>query len=174
MQKEPLILTLRLDKQSQAFFDSQREKYFPPERNYLKAHFTLFHHLPNETEITDYLKTVKQEAFEIQMTGLMNLGAGVAYRLQSQELMALRDSLKQHFTGKLTPQDQQGFRPHITIQNKVLPAQSSALLATLSETFQPFPIQALGLDIWTYLGCPWRHELSIPFYSNKPRLVDEA
>lgn len=174
MQKEPLILTLRLDDQSQVFFDSQGEKYFPPERNYLKAHLTLFHHLPNETEVADYLKTVKQVAFEIQVTGLTNLGAGAAYRLPSQELMALRDSLKQHFTEKLTPQDQQGFRPHITIQNKVLPAQASALLATLSETFQPFLVQALGLDVWTYLVGPWRHELSIPFYSNKPRLVDGA
>ncbi len=44
----PLILTLQLDERSFAFFDEQRRRYFPKERNFIPAHLTLFHALPGE------------------------------------------------------------------------------------------------------------------------------
>ena len=46
----PLILTLVLDAASQAFFDRLRRQHFPPERNVLDAHLTLFHALDGEQE----------------------------------------------------------------------------------------------------------------------------
>jgi len=65
MQKQPLILTLKLDEESQAFFDKQRALYFPPERNFLKAHLTLFHQLPDEPETLDYFSNFIHDSFEI-------------------------------------------------------------------------------------------------------------
>lgn len=163
MSAEPLILTVRLEEQSQAFFDAQREKYFPPERNYLKAHLTLFHQLPPEPSTFAYLSSLKQAAFKIDVIGLISLGAGVAYAIESPELISLRKSLMLHFAGVLIPQDKQGFRPHITIQNKVTPEESKNLLADLVKTFEPFEAQVSGLDVWTYLGGPWRHEHDYAF-----------
>ncbi|WP_204248378.1 hypothetical protein [Hymenobacter sp. PAMC 26628] len=45
----PLILTLALDTDSQAYFDELRRQHFPAKINYLAAHVTLFHHLPGRT-----------------------------------------------------------------------------------------------------------------------------
>ena len=45
---EPLIVTLLLEEAAQQRFDRLREQHFPPERNHLAAHVTLFHALPGE------------------------------------------------------------------------------------------------------------------------------
>ena len=41
----PIIVTALFGAEDQAWFDRQRKAFFPPERNYLAAHLTLFHHL---------------------------------------------------------------------------------------------------------------------------------
>jgi 2'-5' RNA ligase len=165
MQKEqnPLILTLRLDPVSQAFFDELRARHFPPERNYLKAHLTLFHQLPQVAVTYDHLAQVRQVPFRLDVSGLKSLGAGVAYTIAGAAIFHLRESLAAYFRPVLIPQDLQGFRPHITIQNKVKPDQAKSLLAALSGDFQPFEITATGLDLWEYLDGPWRHSFSYDF-----------
>jgi hypothetical protein len=40
------VVTLLLDDGAQRRFDRLREAYFPPERNHVAAHVTLFHALP--------------------------------------------------------------------------------------------------------------------------------
>lgn len=157
-QQEPLILTVRLDDESQAFFDKQRELYFPPDRNFLKAHLTVFHQLPNNIVTEQYFQGFKLKPFPINVTGLFGLGSGVAYSLQSDLLIAVRKTVANDFAEVLIPQDRQGFRPHITVQNKVSPLKAKELLHLLSETFTPFITQAIGLDLWTYLGGPWEHK----------------
>ena len=42
----PIIVTALFGAADQAFFDAERRAYFPPERNQLAAHLTMFHHLP--------------------------------------------------------------------------------------------------------------------------------
>ena len=42
----PIIVTALFGRADQGWFDAQRAAYFPPERNVLAAHCTLFHHLP--------------------------------------------------------------------------------------------------------------------------------
>lgn len=163
MQEPPLILTLRMDEKSEAFFDAQRKSYFPPERNYLAAHIMLFHQLPNELATTHFLAGFHQGPFQLTVTGLMNLGAGVAYRLESPEVKTLQAALRTQFKDVLIQQDLQGFRPHITIMNKTTPEAARALIAELSADFEPFAIQATGLDLWTYLGGPWQFEQHFPF-----------
>jgi 2'-5' RNA ligase len=162
-QEYPLILTLRLDDDSQAFFNQQRKQYFPVERNYLDAHLTLFHQLPNLAEVADFIRNLDISVFDLQISGLRNLGAGVAYLVESPELHALRKTIAARFLAYLIPQDQQGFRPHITIMNKSTPEQARKLLAELSADFHPFSIKATGLDLWVYLGGPWRHEQTFGF-----------
>jgi len=159
----PLILTLRLDDESQRFFNELRLRYFPPERNFLNAHLTLFHKLPDTSALAEQLASLRLPGFELQVSGLINLGAGVAYRLESKELKEIHQILRGDLIDVLSPQDKQGFRPHITIQNKTTPAASKALLEELTADFKPFTVQAMGLDLWEYLGGPWAHRMYFPF-----------
>src|SRR3712207_1555034 len=93
----PLILTLQLDERSFAFFDEQRRRYFPPERNFIPAHLTLFHALPGEQlgTIAADLEALSKEQVPhlLEVTGLRFLGRGVAYRLDSPSLILMRQIL---------------------------------------------------------------------------------
>ncbi|MEO3407538.1 2'-5' RNA ligase family protein [Mucilaginibacter sp. CAU 1740] len=162
-EKKPLILTLRFDEAGQDFFDGERKKYFPPERNFLAAHLTLFHQLPDEPATFEYLDGIRQQPFPLEVTGLLFLGAGVAYHLESPILMALHKALSGHFQPNLIPQDRQPFRPHVTIQNKVLPETAKALFAMLRTDFHPVLVNATGLSLWRYLGGPWEPIRHYPF-----------
>ncbi len=80
---EPLILTLEMDGGSQERFDRLCELYFPPERNYLSAHLTLFHKLPGDrkAKVSADLQEICQSRDPLTVTapGLRSLGRGVAY-----------------------------------------------------------------------------------------------
>ena len=155
----PIILTALFGREDQAWFDAQRRAHFPPERNQLAAHLTLFHHLP--PGVADEVKhRLTQEtrgvpAPDARLAGVFSLGRGVAYRIDSPSLAATRARLADAFAGLLTPQDQAGWRAHVTVQNKVAPAEAKALLATLSAGLHPRPIAVAGLAAWWYRGGPW-------------------
>lgn len=85
----------------------------------------------------------------------MNLGGGVAYRISSQELDAVRRELAETFHGLLSAQDAGGWRPHVTIQNKVTPKVARDLLDTLAADFRPRALRISGLGLHRYLGGPW-------------------
>jgi hypothetical protein len=55
----------------------------------------------------------------------------------------------------LTPQDQAGWRPHVTVQNKVRPDVARTLLRALEADFTPRPVAIAGLASWWYRGGPW-------------------
>ncbi len=162
-----LILTLVLDERSQAFFDCVRERWFPAELNFIRAHVTMFHHLPGEAlaSIREHLASVcsVQRPVGVSVTGLRSLGRGVAYVLRAPEIEALRAGLAAHWRDGLTAQDRQGWRPHVTVQNKVLPAEARGLLARLQGEFAPFEAVATGLALWRYCGGPWEAEAVLPF-----------
>ena len=148
-----------MDESSQEHFDRLRELHFPPERNYLSAHLTLFHKLPGEreAEMSAELREICQvrEPFTLAVTDLRFLGRGVAYELSSPELFALRRELARSWEPWLGAQDRHGFKPHVTVQNKVSPERARALQEELQATFTPFEIEGLGLSLWRYLGGPW-------------------
>ncbi len=155
----PLILTLALDERSFAFFDKQRRRYFPPERNFIPAHLTLFHHLPGD-KIDVIHQAIEQRCsaqhrFQLDVMNLRSLGRGVAYALQSPELAELRHSLASEWIQWLTPQDRQKHQPHVTVQNNVDPQTAKALLIELSAAFVPFQATGIGMDLWWYRGGPW-------------------
>lgn len=155
----PLILTAKMEASAYRFFQTLRDRHFPPERNIVPAHITLFHHLPG-TEvgaITDRLKAVARgtRAPRVEVAGLRSLGRGVAYDLRSPELDSLRDELAHAWGTLLIPQDQQGFRPHVTVQNKVEGRVAKALLAELLADFRPWSFTVEGFQLWRYLDGPW-------------------
>lgn len=163
----PLILTLTLEPEAQGHFNTLRKKHFPPERNFLDAHITLFHHLPgNECEAVQQrlaALTATQAPFALQVSEVWMMGRGVAYRLTSPGAQQLRGTLASEWKRWLTPQDAQGWRPHITVQNKVTPAEAWALHEALYRDFTPFAITATGLTLWHYLGGPWEKLADFPF-----------
>ena len=156
----PLILTLELDAASFAFFDGLRRAHFPPERNVIPAHLTLFHALPGEQEaaIRATLGSLCAitPVLALRFPSLRFLGRGVAVEVESPELLALRRQLASAWSGWLGAQDRQGYRPHITIQNKVAPEQARELYATLTAGWEPFGAAGEGLLLWRYLGGPWQ------------------
>jgi 2'-5' RNA ligase len=158
---QPLIVTLKLDARTFEHLDGLRREHFPAHLNHLSAHLTLFHHLPGEERFqveADLHAVAPPAPIELQVTGLRSLGRGVAFELFSPVLSALRAALAQRWARWLTPQDRQGFRPHVTVQNKVTPGEARALKAHLSEGFSPFTARGEGFEVWRYLEGPWALE----------------
>lgn len=154
----PLIVTLQLNQEASEFFNALRKKHFPPKINYLDAHLTLFHQLPNTTAIPDLLASVaaEQARMPLEVTEVMKLGRGIGFKVQSEDLKQLHSRLQQHWQDWLTPQDRQKLRPHVTVQNKVEAATANALFEQLNADFTPFAATGIGLQLWEYLGGPWR------------------
>ena len=157
----PLILTATLPPDLHAWATRLRDQHFPPERNHLEAHVTLFHALPPscEAELAGVLaRLVKENAVvAAQLEGVMSLGRGTALKVSSPAMLALRDEIADHFHGSLSAQDQHRPRLHITVQNKVSPAQAKALQAKLAPAIQPRSFAFRGFSLFRYRGGPWEH-----------------
>ena len=161
-----LIVTAELAPPDFAWLDKLRRAHFPPERNQLPAHLTMFHALPPsvEGEVRATLARLgAQRPPRASIEGLMNLGGGVAFRVASQDLDNIRQELALDFHGLLSAQDCGGWRPHITIQNKVPPKEARALLARMELDFRPRPLAISGLGLHRYLGGPWEKLAIVPF-----------
>ena len=161
-----LIVTAELAPADFAWLDRLRRAHFPAERNQLSAHLTMFHALPPSVE-GEVRATLSRFGSErppsASIEGLMNLGGGVAFRVASQDLDRIRRELVQDFHGLLSAQDGGGWRPHVTIQNKVTPKDARALLERLESDFRPRPLAISGLGLHRYLGGPWEQLAIYPF-----------
>lgn len=154
----PIIVTAQMGAADQAWADRLRAAHYPPERNRLAAHITLFHHLPPSLlpEIADRLRVIVRDPLpEAWLADVMSLGNGVAFRIESPALIAMRGGLSEAFHGLLTPQDSATPRFHITVQNKVDARIARALLGKLAAEFAPRPLAIAGLAAWHYRGGPW-------------------
>ncbi len=163
----PLIVTALMAAADQAWFDRLRSAHFPPDRNYLSAHLTLFHAIAPmlEEELRQRLAALAADLPppRADVVGLMNLGGGVAFRIVSDDLDAIRAELADAFRGALTRQDSLGWRPHVTIQNKVTAAEARALSDDLARDFTPRPLMLSGLAYDHYAGGPWLPGRRYPF-----------
>jgi hypothetical protein len=163
----PLILTASIEANDRERFDHMRNQHFPPDRNFLKAHLTMFYRLPGEYRERLVIQLVKiasdADELAVDVVGIRHLGAGVAFSIESDVLAAIRAELKSVFIAWLGPQDMLPWRPHITVQNKVSKAAADRLHADLLTGFSPHSIRITGLDLWRYLGGPWEHDSFIPF-----------
>ena len=154
----PLIVTADFCPPDHSFLDAERRAHYPPERNILAAHLTLFHALPPsvEAELRCRLADVADRPQpRATLSDVRSLGSGVAYVVQSPELAELRAEIADAFRGCLTAQDAQGWRPHVTIQNKVTSSVARALLEEKQRHFTQRPIGLAGLALNRYLGGPW-------------------
>jgi len=167
--RHPLILTARIKEEDLEPFDRLRQAHFPPDRNLLHAHLTMFHRLPGEYEarIVDQLNGATEDIQRVlaEVSGIRHLGAGVAFVITSPVLDAIHAKLKCAFVAWLGSQDMQTWRPHVTIQNKVARPKADALHRDLNANFEPWHIEIVGLDLWAYLGGPWQHAAFAPFGS---------
>jgi hypothetical protein len=73
----------------------------------------------------------------------------------SIDLDQIRRELAGCFHGLLSAQDAGGWRPHVTIQNKVPVREARALIEQLQRSFHPRPLAISGLGLHRYLGGPW-------------------
>jgi hypothetical protein len=164
---DPLVVAAVLDEPAQSRLDALRRRHFPPERNNLDAHVTLFHALPAEQErevVAALSAAVRRELPRAVVGEPRLLGRGVALRIEAPELLALRADLARTFGPWLTGQDRGKRELHVTVQNKVSPEQARDLYTALSgEAPEPTAVVALGL--WRYRGGPWEPLASFPFAS---------
>ena len=161
-----LIVTAEIAQRDFSWLEGLRRAHFPPERNRLSAHLTLFHALPPsaETEVRARLSQFgKEKPPHASIEGLINLGGGVAYRVVSPDLDRIRRELAKGLQGLLSAQDGQGWRPHVTIQNKAQPEAARALLASLEKDFVRRPLAISGLGLHRYLDGPWERIALYPF-----------
>ncbi len=154
----PIIVTATMGAADFAWADGLRRAHFPPERNFLKAHITLFHHLP-PARLPELARRLAEECRaappRATLSGVRFLGRGVAFDVDSPGLLAIREHIADAFLADLIPQDRQRPRLHITVQNKVDPAEARALHAELSAVFLTRPLAMAGLAAWYYRGGPW-------------------
>ena len=155
----PIILTLQLDRATQERFQAERTRWFVPKLDRVPAHLTLFHTLPGEA-LDAVLRHVGEACagrapFAVSVAEVLPLGAGTAYRLRSEALDGLRADLARRFDPWLTGQDRQGFRAHVTVQNKVSKDTAAACRAVIEAEFAPFAARAEGVQLWSYEGGPW-------------------
>ncbi len=143
-----------------------RQAHFPPERNHLAAHVTLFHALPPscEEELRQELtRLAAGPAPEGQVEGVMSLGRGTAIRLSSPALIGLREELAERFWPLLSAQDQHRPRLHVTVQNKVTAEAARALQAQLGPAIRAETFRFSGLGLHVYAGGPWHYVKSWSF-----------
>jgi hypothetical protein len=162
----PLIVTADFAPDDYAWLEGLRRAHYPAEQNRVPVHLTMFQGLPPSA-----VEEVKRQLSlhsagpppAASIAGLMNLGTGVAFRVVSDELDSIREAIADHFHGLLCAPDAAGWRPHITIQNKVAPKQAKALLDELARGFTPRPLGIAGLSVHRYRGGPWETLASSKF-----------
>lgn len=154
---DPLILTAVFDEPVQARLEALRRAHFPPERNMIPAHCTLFHALPgSEVAAIAARLSGAAPADDAAVIGPPRFtGRGVALAVTAPGLAALRAALAREWQDWLSPQDRQGWRPHVTVQNKVEPEVARALHARLLAEWAPVSARVAGLRLWWYRGGPW-------------------
>lgn len=165
--RRPIILTAKMGDEDFAYANKLRREYYPPERNQVAAHITLFRHLPGHHE-SEVLRAMRDLTSELRppkagLADILKMSGGAGLLIDSEELRAIRAAIAERFHGLLTQQDQGHLRLHITIQNKVTTDQAKACFAALSEGFEPRPLAITGLECHRYNGGPWEDIAAMRF-----------
>ena len=154
----PFVLTLEMDGDTFSRLNELRRRFYPPERNLVPAHVTLFHQLPGGRgrEIKALLRQIatSRQAIEVEAIQTKSLGSGVAVFLRSPQLNSLREGLAAEWWPWLSDQDKAGFRPHVTIQNKVSAAEARRTEREVAAT-RIGRVRGIGLHLWRYRDGPW-------------------
>ena len=162
----PLIVTALFGAGDDGWLQQLRRTHYPVERNRVPAHLTLFRQLPPslEAELSKRLAAAtRAPPPRATIVGPIDLGEGTALRVDSDALEAIRSELAEAFHGLLTPQDQAHWRPHVTIQNKVIRRAARALQQQLDADFEPRPLAIRALASWHYRDGRWDPLKTHPF-----------
>ena len=162
----PLLITAQLPRDVFAWADGLRRAHFPPERNKVRAHVTLFNSLPPgvEDEVRRLLARVSAAAPpSARITSVMPLGGGTAFAIESAALSAIHTDMVESLHGVLTAQDGGRRKLHVTVQNKVSGAAAKALQTELATDFRPRNFSFAGLELHRYLGGVWEDAGTWPF-----------
>lgn len=85
----PLLITAELPPDILAWADALRREHYPPERNRLRAHVTLFHGLPPsaESEVRRLLgELANRSPVDARISGIWNMGKGTAFDVESPDM----------------------------------------------------------------------------------------
>ena len=91
------------------------------------------------------------------------LGSGVAMPIHSDKLERLRAAARLAMAGEFSRQDNQPWRPHVTVQNKVSADAARRLHRMLTADFTQRAGVVTGLLVWEYLGGPWKLDERLRF-----------
>ena len=166
MPTAPILVTALFAPGDDGWLQELRRAHYPPERDRVPAHLTLFRQLPPsaQAEVSRRLAScAAARPPRATITGIIDLGEGTALRVESAALEAMRGDLAEALHGLLTPQDIAPWRPHVTIQNKVEPREARRLQQQLRATFTQRPLAIRALATWRYLGGPWEKIRDFPF-----------
>ena len=170
----PLLITAQLPPDVLAWADAIRRAHYPPERNRLPAHVTLFHGLPpsagGEIRAALMQAATMYAPPTAQIAGIMPLGGGTAFKIASASLVAIHAELADRFHGILSRQDSHRLIPHITVQNKVPEKEARALQVGLEAAVKPRKFVFPGLALHLYRDGLWEFVQSWRFRGN--RVVD--
>lgn len=153
-----LIVLAELSKPDLAWLDALRKRHYPPDRNRVPAHLTMFHALPPSAEPEVRRSLARAAAApppDALLSGVMDLDSGVALRVHSPGLEDIREGLAAEFRGLLSAQDSDRWAPHVTIQNKAEPMAARALLRQMREQFDQCPLGIVGLALVRYVDREW-------------------
>lgn len=162
----PLLVTAELPPDVLGWADGLRRAHYPPERNRLRAHVTLFHALPPsvEAELLQVLSGLARRAPpSARIDGLMKLDTGTALAIESAEMVDLHDAIADRMHGLMTHQDAQPLRLHVTIQSKVTSQAARALQAELAASLRPMAFRFHGFGVYGWEDGLWRPLRVIPF-----------
>lgn len=155
----PLLVTAELPLDVLAWADALRRAHYPPERNRLRAHVTLFHALPPsvEEELLQVLADLAcGPAPEARIDGLMKLDRGTALAVECPKMVELHGRIAERMHGLLTNQDTRPLRLHVTIQNKVTPEAAKALQTDLAPELRPLMFRFRGFGLYAWEEGLWR------------------
>lgn len=147
---QALIVTAQLPHGLFSRLEGLRRAHYPPARNHVPAHVTLFHALPPSSlgEVRGLLARAARGAPPAAQTrGVFDMGRGTGIAIASPALADLREELGHALHGLLSAQDQGTLRFHVTVQAKVDRAEARALQAQLRAGWrdEAFAFPALAL-----------------------------
>jgi hypothetical protein len=157
-ERPPLIVTALFGPGDDGWLQHLRRTHYPAERNRVPAHLTLFRHLPPslESELSGRLASATAAPPpQAEIVGIMDLGEGTAFRVESEALAGIREALADAFHGLQMPQDQTPWRPHVTVRTRWRLAEARRLQRQLGADFEPRPLVIARARLVALSGGPW-------------------
>ncbi|KAH7065414.1 2'-5' RNA ligase superfamily-domain-containing protein, partial [Macrophomina phaseolina] len=164
------VLTLNTTPSLSNPLTALRDKHFPVHLNHTPAHLTMFHALPGSERngIVAALEELCRNIWPFKVTTgapfRLKRGVGISVAQGLEDAQRVHRELQQRWSGILSAQDSQSWRPHWTIQNKV--DEEVVAAKTMDEVqteFQGAEGTADGVVLFLYDKGRWRYESHFEF-----------